>query len=181
VGAQSVPRPITVEEYERIPDPPGGRYELHHGEVAFMTFPVRQHKELQRRLRRMLEALPGAEDYIVDTEFPYRPLPENEVWGADVACVSGARYHAIDKWLEGSPELVIEVKSPSNTKAEMHDKAMTTLAGAGAVEFWIVDAETKTALVHGKASGMRLYSAGEAVPLPMFASRIALSELFIGL
>jgi len=181
VGAQIVPRPITVEEYEQIIDPPGGRYELHHGELAFVTFPVRQHKELQRRLRRTLELMPSAEGYIVDTEFPYRPLPENEVWGADVACVSGVRYDAIDKWLVGSPELVIEVKSPSNTKAEMHDKAMTTLAGAGAAEFWIVDAETKTILVHTKAAGMRVYGAGEAVPLPMFGSQVLLSELFAGL
>jgi Uma2 family endonuclease len=181
VGAQIVPRPITVEEYERISDPPGGRYELHHGEVAFVTFPVRQHKELQRRLRRMLEAMPGADGYIVDTEFPYRPLAENEVWGADVACVSAVRYDTIDKWLVGSPELVIEVKSPSNTKAEMHDKAMTTLAGAGAVEFWIVDAETRTILVHAKTLGMRVYGAGEAVPLPMLSSQIILSELFAGL
>ena len=181
MGAQSVPRPITVEEYERIPDPPGGRYELHHGEVAFVTFPVRQHKELQRRLRRMLEALPGAQGYIVDTEFPYRPLAENEVWGADVACLSAARYDSIDKWLEGSPELVIEVKSPSNTKAEMHDKAMTTLAGTGAAEFWVVDAETKTVLIHRKSSGMRVYGADEAAPLPIFGSRIILSKLFVGI
>ena len=175
-----VPRPITVDEYERIPDPPGGRYELHHGEVAFVKFPVRQHKELQRRLRRMLEASPGAEYYIVDTEFPYSPLAENEVWGADVACVSGVRYDVIEKWLEGSPELVIEVKSPSNTKAEMHDKAMTTLAGAGAVEFWVVDAETRTVLVHRKSSGMRVYGVDEAVPVLIFGSRIVLSELFVG-
>ena len=76
---------------------------------------------------------------------------------------------------------MIEVKSPSNTKAEMQDKAMTTLAGAGAVEFWIVDAETRTVLVHRKASGMRIYDAGEAVPLPMFGSRIDVAELFVGL
>jgi hypothetical protein len=62
----------------------------------------------------------------------------------------------------------------------MQDKAMTTLAGAGAVEFWIVDAETKTVLAHRKASGMRVYSAGEAVPLPMFGSQIVLDELFAG-
>jgi len=118
--------------------------------------------------------------FIVDTEYPYRPFPENEVWGADVACVSESRYR-VRKWLEGSPELVIEVKSPSNTKAEIDDKAMTTLAGARAVEFWIVDAETRTVLVHTKSSGMRVYGAGETVPLPMFGSRIVLSELFVGL
>jgi len=178
VGAQIVSRPITVEEYERIADPPGGRYELRHGEVAFVTFPVRQHKEVQRRLRRMLETMPAAEQFIVDTEFPYRPLPENEVWGADVACVSGVRYDAIDKWLVGSPELVIEVKSPSNTKAEMDEKAMMTLAGAGAVEFWIVDPQTKTILVHTKAAGMHVYGAGEAVPTAMLRSQTVLADLF---
>lgn len=180
MGAQSVPRPITVEEYERIPDPPGGRYELHHGEVVFVTYPVREHKALQRRLRKLLETMAEPFGFIVDTEYPYQPLPENEVWGADVACVSGLR-DQVKKWLEGSPELVIEVKSPSNTKAELHDKAMTTLAGAGAVEFWIVDAETRTVVVHTKASGMQVYRTEEAVPMPMFGSRIVLSELFLGL
>jgi hypothetical protein len=76
---------------------------------------------------------------------------------------------------------VIEVKSPSDTKAEMHDKAMTTLVGDGAVEFWIVDAVSRTVLVHTKASGMRVYNGGEAVPVPMFGGRIALPELFAGL
>ena len=53
VAAQSIP--LTVEEYERIPDPPGGRYELHHGELVFVTYPVRQHKDSQRHLRKLLE------------------------------------------------------------------------------------------------------------------------------
>jgi Uma2 family endonuclease len=180
VGARSVPKPITVEEYERIPDPPGGRHELHHGELAFVTYPVWEHKDLQRRLRKLLETMAEPLGFIVDTGYPYRPFPENEVWGADVACVSGPRYR-VKKWLVGSPELVIEVKSPSNTKAEMHDKAMTTLAGAGAVEFWIVDAETRTVLVHRKAGGMSVYSSDDSVPLQMFGSRIAVAELFAGL
>jgi Uma2 family endonuclease len=51
VSAQSVPRLLSVEEYEQIPDPPGGRYELHHGELVFAAFPFKQHKDLQR-LRR---------------------------------------------------------------------------------------------------------------------------------
>jgi hypothetical protein len=44
-GAQRIPRPIAVEEYERIPDPPGGRYEMHRGEVAFVTYPVWELKD----------------------------------------------------------------------------------------------------------------------------------------
>lgn len=180
MGAQRIPRPLTVEEFERIPDPPGGRYELHHGEAVFVTYPVHKHKELQRRLRKLLEPAAEPAGFIVDTEFPYRPFPENELWGADVACVSAARYDAIEKWLVGSPELVIEVKSPSNTKAEMLDKAMTTLAGEGAVEFWIVDPATRTVTVHSAHEGMHVYGEDFAVPAPLFGGCIHVAGLFGG-
>ena len=177
MGAQSVPRPITVEEYERIPDPPGGRYELHHGELVFVTYPVHQHKALQRRLRKLLEPMAEPRGFIVDTEYPYRPLTENEVWGDDVACVKDERDLAESKWLIGSPELVIEVKSPSNSKAELQNKAMTTLAGSGSAEFWIVDPKTRTVSVYTKG-GMYVYAADSAVPVPLFEGRILVGAIF---
>ena len=177
MGAQSIPRPITVEEYERIPDPPGGRYELHHGELLLVTYPVRQHKALQRRLRKLLEPMAEPLGFIVDTEYPFRPLPENEVWGADVACVKDERDLAGNKCLAGSPELVIEVKSPSNTKVELHDKAMTTLAGSGSAEFWIVDPKTRTVSVYTKG-GMHVYGADMAVPVFLFEGRIFVAAIF---
>jgi Uma2 family endonuclease len=164
VGAQRISSPITVAQFEQIPNPPGGRYELHHGELVFVTFPVHEHKVLQRRLRKLLESVAESRGYAVDTEFPYRPLPDHEVWGADVAALNGERYNSISKWLDGSPELVIEVKSPSNDKKDMYDKAMTTLAGQGAIEFWIVDPETCTVTVHSKKSGMTLYRGDMQIP-----------------
>lgn len=179
MGAQSIPGPITVEQYERIPDPPGGRYELHHGELVFVTYPVRQHKDLQRLLRKILETMAEPKGFLVDTEYPFRPIPEHEVWGADVACVREARHRAETKWLNGSPEIVIEVKSPSNTKAELSDKAMTTLTGEGAAEFWIVDAKTRTVTVHTR-QGMSVYYSGQFVPVPLFACEISIDGLFAG-
>jgi len=178
VGAQSLPKLLSVEEYERIPNPPGGRYELHHGELVFLTYPVRRHKDLQRCLRKLLEPLVESKGYIVDTVFPYRPLPENEVWGADVACVQAARHHSIEKWLNGSPELVIEVKSPSNTKHELHDKAMTTLAGEGSAAFWIVDADFRTVIVYSK-SGVSVYGCGQSVPVPVAGASLSVADIFV--
>jgi Uma2 family endonuclease len=180
VSAQSLPRLFTVDEYEQIPDPPGGHYELHHGELVFVTYPVRQHKVLQRRLRKMLEPLVEPHGYLVDTEYPYRPLPENEVWAADVACVKQSRDSLAEKWLVGSPELVIEVKSPSNSKHELYDKAMTTLAGAGAAEFWIADAVTGSITVYSKTAGVHVYRASGLVPLPVFEGGIEIEKLFAG-
>lgn len=178
VSAQPIPKLFTVEEYEQIPDPPGGHFELHHGELVFVTYPVRQHKALQRYVRKMLEPLAEPQGYIVETEYPYRPLPENEVWGADVVCLRKSRDDTVEKWLIGSPELVIEVKSPSNTKRKLSDRAMTTLAGEGAVEFWVIDPKTSSATVYSKATGIHAYRAPASVPLAMFGGSIDLGALF---
>jgi Uma2 family endonuclease len=181
VSAAIIPKLLTVEEFERLPDPPSGHYELHHGEVVLVTPPVHDHKRLERRLRKLLEDMADAHGFVADTEYAFRPLPESEVWVADVVCISSTRDNAIVKWLDGSPELTIEVKSPGNTKSELHDKAMTTLAGQGSVEFWIVDPETRTVTVFTKASGVHVYRVEQAVPVPMFAGRIFLVQLFEGI
>jgi hypothetical protein len=63
----------------------------------------------------------------------------------------------------------------------MHDKAMTTLAGEGAVEFWIVEPATKTVTVHSTLRGMRVYGEDSAVPVPLFDASVDLSQLLAGL
>ena len=177
MSAHSIPRLLTVEEYERIPDPPGGRYELRHGEAVFVAYPVREHKAIQRNARDLLLPLVKPHGFIVDTEYPYRPLPENEVWGADVACVKASR-DRLAKWLEGSPELVIEVRSPSNTKAELHDRAMTTIAGVGCVAFWLADFRTRSVTVYSPAKGMCIYQGDAEVPVGIVPGAIRLNDLF---
>jgi Uma2 family endonuclease len=171
VSAASIPALLTVADYEKLLERPGGHWELHHGEPVFVTFPKRRHKDLQRRIRKLLEQLCEPNGYVVDTEYPYKPLPEHEVWGADIAVVSDSRHDRITNWLDGSPELVIEVRSRSNTKAELHDKAMTTLAGEDSIEFWIIDPAPQTVTVYNKKSGMHLYTADQAVPLPYFGGQ----------
>ena len=82
--ATSVAKLMTVEEFERIPNPSGGVYELFHGELRAVSFPEIVHVKAQRQVRRLLEALAGDRG-VVDKEMPYRVLPEYECWGADVA------------------------------------------------------------------------------------------------
>jgi Uma2 family endonuclease len=176
VSAQHIPALVTVEEWENIPDPPGGHYELHHGELAFVTHPVRRHWDVQSRLQELLAPIYKPAGFVVGPEYGYRPLPQNEVWVADLACVRRSRHASVDKWLLGSPELAIEVKSPSNTKAELLDKAMTTLAGDGAVEFWIVDPDTRTVTVHAR-SGMYRYDVSQHVPLPGVDASLSVAEI----
>ena len=51
---------MTFAEYVQIPDPPGERYELYHGELVTVAFPEFSHVRVQRQLRRLLETQPAA-------------------------------------------------------------------------------------------------------------------------
>jgi Uma2 family endonuclease len=69
--------------------------------------------------------------------------------------------------LRGAPELVIEVKSESNTWAELRERASLCLAN-GCQDFWIVDdkAQTVTAIARGGRAVQ--YADADCVPLPLF-------------
>lgn len=166
---------ITVAEYEQIPDPPGGPYELYHGELVKVSFPEFPHVRAQQQLRRLLENAAG-DAGVVHTEMPYRPLPEHECWGADVAYVARERWESIDRYLMGSPELVVEVLSPSNTAAEMLDKRNTCLEN-GAREFWIVDTDHRQIEVSTPDGHTRTYKSGQEIPL-FFGAQLRVDAIF---
>lgn len=118
---------------------------------------------------------------IVAAEVPFRALPEYDVRAADVAFVSQARWDAADADdnLHGSPELVIEVLSRSNTKAEIREKAALYLS-TGAQEFWVVDRKRKTVSVAKRDGDPIVYANGDRIPLPNFGSQLELDLIFAG-
>lgn len=167
-------RLMTFEEFEQVPDPKGGRYELHHGELVEVAYPEHLHVRAQRQLRRLLEAAAG-DAGVVEKEIPFRPLPEHEGWCADVAFISKARWESINRYLMGAPELVIEVLSPSNTAAEMLEKEQICLEN-GSLEFWVVDTRRRTIRV-STASGHVTYKSGQSIPL-FFGGTLPVDEIF---
>ncbi|MDR3699197.1 MAG: Uma2 family endonuclease [Candidatus Sulfopaludibacter sp.] len=98
---------------------------------------------------------------------------------ADVAVVSQARHDGIDPDdnLRGAPELVIEVKSPSNTDRKLRELASLSLANGG-VECWIIDIESGSVTVsHRDGSSLR-YRAPETIPLAAFGGgELAIVEI----
>ncbi len=171
---------MTVAEYEQIPERNEGfYYELHHGELVKVCFPKARHYKTQWRLRKLLEA-PAGDAGIVDIEIAFRPLPEYEVWGADVAFVSKERWERIDPdgYLLGSPELVIEILSPSNTAEEMMDRERTCLEG-GCREFWVVDEKRRQVKVTTPDGVTKTYREGQQIPLTLFGGgSLAVSAIF---
>ena len=54
---------------------------------------------------------------------------------------------------------------------------MTTLAGEGAQEFWIVDPATRAVTVHRK-TGMTIYAEDGQIPVPGAAAQLAITGIF---
>jgi Uma2 family endonuclease len=139
LGVQDTALLLTVAEFLKLPDPPEGHIELHHGEAVEMPTPKSGHQKIQDRLQMLLKKLLG-EAYAVRMEMAFRPTPEHEVWVADVGCVLWERDDETpaDEYLKGAPELVVEVLSPSNTVDEVNDKMFICMAN-GCQSFWVVD------------------------------------------
>lgn len=173
--ASTPTRLLTFAEFEQLPDPREGRYELRHGEPVLMPPPKLHHYDLQRRLRRLLEvAVDGR--WEVDIEMAFRPAQEGEFRIADVAMISEERYRHGANYIQGAPELVIEVLSPSNTMAEMLDKRDICLQN-GAREFWLVDPVRRSVEVSTPDGHSVSYSSGKQIPL-FSGGTISVADIF---
>ena len=105
----------------------------------------------------------------VSMEFPYRPAPQFELRAADVAVISHSRADAIDENdnLHGAPDLVIEIKSPSNRPGKLSALAALCLNN-GALEFWVLDVDRKWLTVTGLDGLTTVYGLGQSIPLTSF-------------
>jgi Uma2 family endonuclease len=171
---------MTYAEFERLPDHPTGlRFELRHGELVKLAPPKHQHYRVQQRLRRLLESAAGNAGE-VGTEMGYRPRPEHEYWEADVAFLSRERWDQIpaNGNLQGAPELVIEVLSPSNTESGIRDKRKLCLEN-GSIEFWVVDLNKRQIDISALGGRTITYSSGTQVPLFFsVGTMISVDEIF---
>jgi Uma2 family endonuclease len=169
---------MTVEQYRQLPDREDMIQEFHLGVVVTLSRPKMKHAKLQLRLVELLR--PKAEHLgIIAAEVTFRALPEYDLRGADIAYVSRQRWDGTDDDdnLHGSPELAIEVLSPSNTRAEIREKAVLCLS-SGAQEFWVVDPKRETVSVTCQGGVPTVYRKGDRIPLSMFDSHLDVSEIF---
>jgi Uma2 family endonuclease len=167
---------MTFAEFERLPDSREGRQELRHGELATVPPAKLLHYDTQRRLRRLLEAVMGS-GWEIDIEMAFRPTVDHECWIADVAAVEAGRYASgrVEGYIQGSPEFVIEVLSPSNTATEMLDRRDVCLNN-GARESWVVDPARGTVDVFTPGHDVS-YRAGQQIPLAIGGS-LAVDAVF---
>ena len=158
-------KPMSFADFEQLPDREGYRMELHHGEVVYVPPANCKHLFVQDQIRSLLQNAAG-EVGKAATEFGFRPVPEYEYWVADVGFTVLSRWKGMQAkaYFEGSPELVVEVLSPSNRRGKMQNKESLCLEN-GAKQFWRVDLERREVKVSTHEGKIITYRGGDEIPL----------------
>ncbi|MFC7393097.1 Uma2 family endonuclease [Scopulibacillus cellulosilyticus] len=129
---------LTYADYAAMPDD-GKRYELANGVLELMSpVPAPKHQLIAKILGSQLEST-CQNKYIL----LYAPidviLSEKEVRQPDIVMIHNSRAEMITKrGIEGAPDLVVEVLSPSSIKRDRGSK-LQVYANYGIPEYWIVD------------------------------------------
>ena len=143
MGTEVIPK-LTFEQFRELPND-GKRYELVHGEVHVTPAPATRHQLTLQNLAENLgpyvhknclgELCPAPLDVRLDEETVLQP---------DLMFISKARTGIIqENWIEGSPDLAVEILSPSTAG---HDRAtkLPIYAEARVPEVWFIDPKAKT-------------------------------------
>lgn len=145
----------TYEDYRRLPDD-GWRYEVLRGELHMTPAPNWKHQQavyslgvllklfLQRR--HLGKACPAPIDVILPAvATPVQP---------DLVFISKDRMEIIKEGgIEGAPDLIIEVLSPSNWLTDRRTK-FEIYALAGVREYWIADPRVRSLEVFALRNGV---------------------------
>ncbi len=157
---------MTFTEYLKYEAPPGFRDELIHGELVLTASPKINHQKICKRLESLLDQLisPGFVVFHDTTMF----VSGEEGPRPDVFVIREDRWEHGDQttgYPEGVPELVIEVRSPSNSESDLEEeKRSIYCSDARCLAYWVVNPESKTVTVY-TASTKKVLPAG-VVTLP---------------
>ena len=137
---------LTFEDYLNTPD--DERYELLDGELIMAPSPNELHQIVAGRLGAKL--LLFVEQRVLGQVFraPYDvKLSDTNVVQPDVLFVSNERsgVRTPDN-IQGAPDLVVEVQSPSTAQRDWNDKR-SLYAQHGVTEYWLINPEAHTVIV----------------------------------
>ena len=173
----------TAAEFERLPAVAGVRQELVDGAVGTLPRPGFEHGVIAGTLFRLIANHVAAQGlgFVCAAETGFR-LGEATVRAADVAFVAQARVPAtrVTGYLEGAPELAVEVRSPTEGIAKVMGKLRDWLDN-GAREAWLVDPDSRSITVYATgAHPISVYHAGQTIETGDWLGqlRLAVDDVF---
>ena len=172
----------TYEDYSKLPE--GAPYQLIGGKLVMTPSPIPYHQELSRELGFKLLTFVKENDV---GHVYHAPLDvyfsETDVYQPDILFIHKNREKIIGKTkIEGSPDIVIEILSPSTAYYDLRKK-FRIYEKFGVKEYWIVDPELKKIEVYENENSMyRIFSEAENAGIVSSAVlksfEIELNELF---
>jgi Uma2 family endonuclease len=159
---------LTYEEYLELPEM-GARYDIVDGELIMAPAPTVQHQIMLRNVflplhqfvtqHQLGQVLFAPLDILIQRS----PLRTRQ---PDVLFVSNERALILKDIIEGAPDLIVEVLSPSNTRADIESK-LVDYASIGVLECWLVSPEARTVevltLSDGNWQRLALHGLGDQV------------------
>ncbi|XID90665.1 Uma2 family endonuclease [Paenibacillaceae bacterium WGS1546] len=135
-------QPVTYDDYAAMPDD-GDRYEIIDGVLELMSpGPMTIHQAVSRELFLFLQSCRS------DYEIYYAPidviLSRTNVLQPDILMIHRSRLEIVKPHgIEGAPDLVVEILSPSTRKRDKVIKA-NAYAKHQVSEYWLVDPGART-------------------------------------
>lgn len=179
------PGSFTYQDYLKLPDEPGYRFEVLEGDLVREPSPNVLHQRVSRRLQRILEDHfqkidPRGEVFNAPLDVSWN---ETNVVQPDLFYISGEQREIIVKThIAGSPHLIVEILSPFN-RGKDRVRKMQMYQKAGVQHFWLVDPEEQSLIcfsLQNQVYALVASGLGEAtVPHPDFPDlSINLTELW---
>src|SRR5262249_656166 len=140
---------LSWEAFEKLPDD-GMHHELIEGEHQVLPPPKSRHTEVARRVSRALLVLEDKKLGRIYLEGGYKLTHDQATWiQPDVSCLSETRAKEADPdgYFQGSPELAVEVISPSESAADIERK-IELLLEYGSLAVWVFYPRSQKVRVH---------------------------------
>ena len=158
-------RYLTEADLANLPDDES-RHELVAGILVAEPLPSPRHDRTFRRLLRLLGDFVATHELgevFGETGFVLARDPDT-VRGPDLSFVSRERLSNFDdaRFFSGSPDLAVEILSPSNRRGAIHAKVADYLA-AGTRLVWVVDPERKSITTYRTLLAPRRLESHEAL------------------
>jgi Uma2 family endonuclease len=146
--------PWTYAEFARLPSETGARYEVIGGELVVTPAPASRHQRIVTDLVTMLNAFVRSHRLGQVFAGPVDVLlAEGDYFEPDIVYVASARAGLVtERGIEGPPDLVVEVTSPSTAKRDRGTK-LDRYGRLGVAAYWIVDPAAQTLEVWDLAAG----------------------------
>ena len=132
--------PYRRRDYDALPDLP--RHQLVFGRLYVNPSPTVRHQIVVQVLCQHLERIAKASGGIVFQAPSDVILADHSIVQPDLAYVSATRLEVLGKWIEGPPDLVVEILSPSTARLD-RGKKLDLYAMYGVQECWLVDHEPR--------------------------------------